>query len=291
MAGAPPPRPLVSAILIFLNGRRFLGEAIESVLAQRYGEWELLLVDDGSTDGASDIAREYAERHAGRIRYLEHAGHRNLGMSASRNAGLREARGHFVALLDADDVWLPEKLATQVALMAEQPAAQMTFGPTRFWFGWTGSSADAARDSIRALRAPPGLHRPPGMLRLFLAGRALTPATCSVLIRRDALAATGGFEERFTGLYEDQAFFVKAFLKLACYVTTDVLDLYRQHDTSHMADAVRTNRYSHTGPTRAMFELYAWCARYLLRERVTDLGLWRQVGARLWDLRRFRSRR
>jgi glycosyltransferase involved in cell wall biosynthesis len=291
MTGAPPPRPLVSAIIIFLDGRRFLGEAIESVLAQHYAEWELLLVDDGSTDGASDIARDYAGRHAGRIRYLEHEGHRNLGMSASRNVGLRAARGDLVALLDADDVWLPEKLETQVALMAEQSAAQMTFGPTRFWFGWTGSAADAARDSIRALRTPPGLYPPPEMLRRFLAGHALTPATCSVLIRRDALAATGGFEESFTGLYEDQAFFVKTFLRLTCFVTADVLDLYRQHDASHMADAVRTKRYSHTAPTRAMFELYAWCARYLLRERVTDLGLWRQIIARLWQLRRYRSRR
>jgi glycosyltransferase involved in cell wall biosynthesis len=291
MAGGSPPRPLVSAIIIFLDGRRFLGEAIESVLAQSYTEWELLLVDDGSTDGASDVAREYAGRHADRIRYLEHESHRNLGMSASRNAGFREARGELVALLDADDVWLPGKLEKQVALMTERPEVQMTFGPTRFWYGWTGRPEDAARDSIRELGVPAGVHRPPEMLRRFLAGRALTPATCSVLIKRDALAATGGFEERFTGLYEDQAFFIKAFLELTCCVTTDVLDLYRQHDASHMADALRAKRYSHTEPTRAMAELYAWCARYLLRERVADPGIWRQVLARLWSLRRYGRRR
>jgi GT2 family glycosyltransferase len=126
------------------------------------------------------------------------------------------------------------------------------------------------------------------MLRRFLAGQALTPATCSILLRRDALALTGGFEERFTGLYEDQAFFIKAYLKLACCVTADVLDLYRQHDASHVASAVRTRRYSHTSPTRAMFELHAWCARYLLRERVLEPGLWRRLLARLWNLRRYR---
>ena len=80
-------RPVVSAITIFYNGERFLGEAIESVLAQTYPSWELLLVDDGSTDGASEIARSYAARHPERIRYLEHSGHRNRGMSASPRFG------------------------------------------------------------------------------------------------------------------------------------------------------------------------------------------------------------
>jgi glycosyltransferase involved in cell wall biosynthesis len=275
-------QPLVSAIIIVLDGRRFLGEAIESVLAQRYPEWELLLVDDGSTDGASDVARAYAAAHPERIRYLEHAGHRNRGMSASRNLGLREARGAFVAFLDGDDVWLPSKLEAQVALMTARPEAQMTFGPTRLWYGWTGHAGDAARDGLREILAPAGLHRPPEMLRRYLTGATRTPATCSILLRRDALAATGGFEERFTGLYEDQVFFVKTYLKLACYVTDEVHDLYRQHDASHMAAAVRTGRYSDRKPTRALLTLYLWCARYLLRERVTDPILWRGVVVRLW---------
>lgn len=284
-------RPLVSAIIIFLDGRRFLGEAIESVLAQHYPEWELLLVDDGSTDGASDVAREYATAHPDRIRYLEHEGHRNRGMSASRNLGLREARGAFVAFLDGDDVWLPSKLEAQVALMIARPEAQMTFGPTRLWYGWTGRAEDAARDGLREIHAPEGLHRAPEMLRRYLTGPTRTPATCSVLVRRDALAATGGFEEHFTGLYEDQAFFIKTYLKLACCVTGEVHDLYRQHEASHMADAVRTGRYSDRRPTRAILHLHLWCARYLLRERVTDPVLWRGVVARVWQSLRPRRRR
>src|SRR5512147_1824882 len=104
-------QPLVSGVIIFWNAERFLQEAIESVLAQTYPSWELLLVDDGSTDGASEIARSYAARHPERIRYLEHPGHRNRGMSASRNLGLQQSRGALVAFLDSDDVWLPEKLA------------------------------------------------------------------------------------------------------------------------------------------------------------------------------------
>src|SRR5206468_2884667 len=95
---APPPHPLgkrsvsaaptVSVVVIFLNAERFLDEAIQSVMGQTYPHWELLLVDDGSTDGSSAIARGYTERQPNRVRYLEHPGHRNAGMSASRNLGL-----------------------------------------------------------------------------------------------------------------------------------------------------------------------------------------------------------
>ena len=102
--------PLVSVVTIFFNGERFLADAIESVLAQRFDRWELLLVDDGSTDGSTAIARGYASAHPDRIRYLEHDQHANLGMSPSRNVGIRASSAPYVAFIDADDVWLPAKL-------------------------------------------------------------------------------------------------------------------------------------------------------------------------------------
>ena len=177
--------------------------------------------------------------------------------------------------LDSDDVWLPQKLARQVAILDAHPEAQIIIGATRVWYGWTGEPADLARDSVRSIHtAPDGLHRPPELLQRFLEDRALTPATCSVLVRRDALSLTGGFEERFTGLYEDQAFFVKAYLKLSCYVSSEVLDLYRQHGESHSAEALRTGRYSLDRPSAALTDLYFWCARYFVRERVSDRTLW-----------------
>ena len=83
--------PLVSVVMPFLDGIRFLPEAIDSVVTQTYPEWELLLVDDGSTDGSSALARDYARGRPDRIRYLEHAGHANRGKSTSRNLGI--ARG------------------------------------------------------------------------------------------------------------------------------------------------------------------------------------------------------
>ncbi|HEX8089705.1 MAG TPA: glycosyltransferase family 2 protein, partial [Blastocatellia bacterium] len=96
---------LVSVIIIFLNAEEFIAEAIESVFDQTYSDWELLLVDDGSTDASAEIALRYAAGYRGRVRYLEHEGHQNRGMSASRNLGIASARGEFVAFLDADDVW------------------------------------------------------------------------------------------------------------------------------------------------------------------------------------------
>lgn len=269
------PRPLVTAITIFLDAAPFLEAAIGSVLAQTCTDWELLLVDDGSTDGSSAIALRYAAEHPASIRYLHHESHRNRGMSASRNRGLAQARGEYIAFLDADDMWLPDKLERQLAILRAHPAAAMTCGATKLWYGWSGNPGDAARDTVRAIR--PGddaLHHPPALLRLFLQDRALTPATCSVLIRREAFARTGTFEERFTGLYEDQAFFIKAYLTLPCFVTHDVLDLYRQHPESHSAVALRTGDYSADRPTAALTDLLAWCARYFVRERVADPALW-----------------
>jgi glycosyltransferase involved in cell wall biosynthesis len=127
-------KPLVSGIIIFLNAERFIQEAIESVFAQAYAAWELLLVDDGSTDGSTAIARRYAAQHPGRVRYLEHPGHRNHGISASRNLGIRNAKGAYIALLDADDVWLPYKLERQVAILDSQPEASMVYGSTQYWY-------------------------------------------------------------------------------------------------------------------------------------------------------------
>ena len=105
---------MVSIIMIFLNEEQFIREAIESVFAQSYDTWELLLVDDGSMDLSTDIALRCADQHPGQVRYLEHADHQNRGMSASRNLGISHAKGKHIAFLDADDVWSPHKLEQQV---------------------------------------------------------------------------------------------------------------------------------------------------------------------------------
>jgi glycosyltransferase involved in cell wall biosynthesis len=124
---------LVSVIVPFFNSERFIQETIASVFAQTYDRWELLLVDDGSTDRSQTIAKNFEREYPDRIRYLHHADRQNRGCSASRNLGIDNARGEYIAFLDADDVWLPDKLSRQVDILESQPAAAMVYGKYLVW--------------------------------------------------------------------------------------------------------------------------------------------------------------
>ncbi|MGL5075870.1 MAG: glycosyltransferase family 2 protein, partial [Waterburya sp.] len=128
-------KPLVSVILIFLNEEKFIQEAIASVLAQTYDCWELLLVNDGSSDRSESIAQSYVQQDPQRIYYLEHEGGQNRGMSASRNLGIQQAKGKYITFIDGDDIWLPDKLEQQVAIMEAQPDAALVCGRTQWWYG------------------------------------------------------------------------------------------------------------------------------------------------------------
>jgi glycosyltransferase involved in cell wall biosynthesis len=235
--------PLVSAVTIFLDAERFLDEAVQSVLAQDFRSWELLLVDDGSVDRSGAIARGWAARHPDRIRYLTHPGGVNRGMSASRNLGITHARGSLLAFLDADDVWLPHKLGVQVRLATEHPEVGMVCGPTQYWHSWRGE-ADAPLDELREIGVPGDtVVHPPALLTRMLRDEANAPATCSVLLRREVVEAVGGFEESFPGMFEDRAFFGKIYRTTPVYVAAACLDRYRQHDESACARAFRAGSY------------------------------------------------
>lgn len=111
--------PLVSVIMPAYNAGRFLEEAVRSVMAQTFTDWELLVLDDGSSDDTLIIAQSLAQTDC-RIRVLpnEH----NMGVARTRNRGFDLCRGEYVALLDSDDVWYPQKLEIQLALMRETGA-------------------------------------------------------------------------------------------------------------------------------------------------------------------------
>ena len=93
-----------------------------------FDDWELILVDDGSTDASTAMAKAWAASDPARIRYIEHDGHENLGMSASRNLGVAVARGRYVAFLDCDDVWLPSALAHRTASPRRTPRPTSSSG-------------------------------------------------------------------------------------------------------------------------------------------------------------------
>ncbi len=267
--------PLVSILTPYLNVGKFLEEAIESVLAQSYAHWELLLIDDGSSDGGPDIALRYAARHPTRIRTLEHAGHAHLGLSASLNVGIRHAGGRYITFLDADDAYFPGTLERQVAILEAQPEAQAVYGPYQVWYSWTGEPQDEGRDYIRRPGIQPGtLHRPPALLQHGLRGDWISkPGTSSLMVRREAFALVGAFEpETFREVGPDLVFWTRLSLHAPVFVTDECLFRYRQHPDSTYTVALREGRY-------AAFQtvFLSWLKEYLEAEEIEDPKLWKAV--------------
>ena len=219
---------LVSIITIFLNGEQFIEAAIQSILAQTYENWELLLVDDGSTDKSTKIAQEYREKYPEKIRYLEHENHQNMGMSASRNLGIGNAKGDYIGFLDCDDLWTEKKLEEQVTILENHPEIALVGGRTKWWYSWTGNDEDKNRDFLQKFDLPlDTIIQPPDLLLLFLQDE--WASLCDILVRRSSVEAVGGYEVSFRGMYEDQAFHAKLCLKFPAFLSSECWYLYRQH--------------------------------------------------------------
>ena len=135
--------PLVSVIIPAYNGERYLLDAIESVLGQSYHPIEILVVDDGSTDSTAQTAKSYFDR----IRYLRQE---NLGAGAARNHGVRESQGEYLAFLDADDLWAPEKLKSQISVLRQDKPPSMVFGHVKQFVSPELSEDDKAKIAIPA---------------------------------------------------------------------------------------------------------------------------------------------
>jgi glycosyltransferase involved in cell wall biosynthesis len=252
--------PLVSVVLIFLNEERFLEEAVKSVRDQTLAGWELILVDDGSTDASTAIARKLAEEDE-RIRYVDHPGHENRGRSASRNVGAAHATAPFIAFLDADDVWEPEKLAEQVEVLETMPDVAMVCGALLYWYSWDPGATKADVALLTGGMADKRLDPPEAALTNYplvhVAG-----AGVDLLVRRNVFEAVGGFEDRFRGMYDDQAFLIKVFLHYPVYISSRAWIRYRQHETSCCAQTTWLEYW------RVRGEFLDWLQKYV--ERLGD---------------------
>lgn len=234
--------------------------------AQSPADWELLLVDDGSTDDSSALARSLAAAQPERIRYLEHPGHANLGMSAARNLGISAARGRYLAFLDADDTYLPGRLAEHVAILDAHPDVAMVYGPYLEWHSWQAGAAEPDRVSPLGL-ATETTHAAPSILEAFITtGGHNLPGICSLTVRAEAVAEVGGFEPDFRGCYEDQVFLAKICSRFAVHITQRCLDRYRQHDASCTAQAQLTGDYLPGLPHPARERFLRWLWAHLERE-------------------------
>ena len=260
--------PLVSVVVIFLNGEKFLREAIESVFAQTYPHWELLLVDGGSIDASTAMAREYAESKPDKIRHLEHAGHHSRGPSAARNLGIHNARGDFVAFLDCDDVWRPNKLEEQVAILLAHPEAGMVFGAVENCRSWTNAQTEG--DTIPQGGVPANrVFHPPELLRLLHPlGQFTAPCPSDLLLRRDVFETAGLFQEEFRNIYDDQAFLVRAYLHTSVFVSGNTWIRHRTHPDSAMAKVEGTG-----AAIRPDFLSYV--QHHLAAEGVRDAAIWK----------------
>jgi glycosyltransferase involved in cell wall biosynthesis len=249
--------PLVSAVTIVRDGERFLTEALESALGQSYAELELVVVDDGSTDRSTDIAERYVRAAPDRVRVVRHPDGGSRGMSAARSLGMRITQGDFIGFLDADDVWLPKKIAEQVAILEAHSGAGMVYGRTQMWHSW---DANAARsDYFYDLGVEPDrLYPPLGLLPQLLENRGQSPTTCNALIRRDAYEEAGGFEDAFPSLYEDQVFFAKLYLSSATYVSNRYWARYRRYEANEPR-----GRFSYARYYRERRAFLEWLAEHL----------------------------
>lgn len=171
--------PLVSAIVPVYNGEKYLGDTINSILAQTYTNLECIVVNDGSTDGTATICRSFGER----IRYVEKE---NGGVSSARNAGAREAGGEYVAFLDADDKWLPDKIERQVAVLAPSAAALCLTGVLFIDGEDRVIGSDGVPDKDRLVR------------NILTLGRETGFIATTGLLRASKLVEMLGFDERLS---------------------------------------------------------------------------------------------
>lgn len=248
--------PRVSVVMIFRDPGRFFREAIDSVLAQTFTDLELILHDDGSTDGSSGLAERVSVEHPGRVRYVAHPDHAHRGTGPTRDAALREARGELVAFLDADDRWAPDALARQVGYLDAHPDAAMVVGATRYWREW---EPDQGRIDEVYQPGPAGVMAGPGLGLDLVNGTIRAPSLNAVVVRRAVLEEVGGFDEAFDGLYEDQALYFKVFLAYPVVFHRQVIDRYRQHDASLYARGLASgfDRIDEPSPARDAFVCFA----------------------------------
>lgn len=276
--------PFITVVTPFYNLGPYLSESIESVLSQSYRNWELVLVDDGSTDEGTAIALEYCKRHPRQIHYAEHPGHSNLGASASRNLGRRRGTGQYIAYLDGDDVWLPNKLERQVCLLQENPEAKLLLGATRYWHSWRTDPDDTQRDHTVYVGAPQDrLFFPPELVHiLYPLGHGVAPSINTALVASDLYDEIGGWEDEFRKAYEDQVFLTKLYLAAPVFISSEVCDLYRQ---KRPMSSMQTE---HVGSRKRMHKLHylEWLEMYLCRQGLRHSAEWDRLQEMLKPYRR-----
>jgi len=273
-----PRSPLVSVIIPFLDPpESMFREAINSVLAQTYRPAELILVDDGSDPALRiKLASAYTFPDLP-IRWIQHDSGANEGISASRNLGISVSNGEYLTFIDADDVWLPNKLTRQVALLDTNPDVALLFGQTLYWNSDVESGADSLLNFI-PWHGDSKLtkYAAPEYLLRILRGRAIVPSISNVILRRATFERSGGFEDEFRGPYEDQVLIAKICLRECVCAVPECWDKYRQHGASLTASV------DLAGMVLARRRFLLWLESYCRAKQISDADVWEALAKNVW---------
>ena len=212
--------PLVSVIIPSFNSAHFLFHSVNSALDQTYRPIEILVIDDGSADNTCEVLRQFC----GCIRYYRQE---NKGLAGARNTGIKLATGTFLAFLDADDIWLPDKLVKQCRVLAENPEVGLVHSDIWYWRPETGEKLlkEKGREKYKK-----------NCFDRLLSENRVTPS--SVLVRKECFDKVGLFDERLR-VYEDWDMWLRIsrFFNFA-YISEPLLN-YRVHPGSLSANNLR----------------------------------------------------
>jgi glycosyltransferase involved in cell wall biosynthesis len=201
--------PRVSVVIPAFNHGRYVGEAVQSALDQSYPDLEVIVIDDGSTDNTREVIRGFGDR----VRYFHQE---NRGLAASRNRGIGESRGDFVAFLDADDLWLPRKLERQLEVFDQHPSARLVYAGV--------FHVDCGGRVLKEIRPR---HRGATLPQLLLDNIVIGSGTTAV-VPRECLRELGGFDERFS-VCEDWELWLRIARRYEMDYVDEPLAKYRLH--------------------------------------------------------------
>jgi glycosyltransferase involved in cell wall biosynthesis len=252
--GIDNPSPRVSVVIPLYNAEEYIGEAIEGILAQTYRDYEIVVVDDGSTDRSAAIVSSFGAA----VRYVFQP---NAGVSAATNRGVSLAKGQLIAFLDNDDIWLPQKLERQVAYLDTHPECGFVNCDMQY-ISETGKKLD------RILR---GYNEQEPYVRLFQKGYVIM---CSaVMIRRWVCEKAGGFDEAFVAAgLQDMEWMSRVVTSTAVGYVPETLVLYRDHAPRIPRDRARRNEEIYLNKLWERYGDDPKRRRFLVGERVAFLS-------------------